>query len=79
MSISRSDDASRVPSEALPRTAEVMAGQERGLCHAAGHGQAVTAKDLRDGHVVLDLECLNRIYLNAYVRNRRSAGRSSPF
>ena len=27
----------------------------------------ITANDVLDGHVVLDIECLDRIYLNAYV------------
>jgi len=27
----------------------------------------VTVNDVLDGHAVLDLECLDRIYLNAYV------------
>ena len=29
--------------------------------------QVVTVNDVLDGHVALDLECLDRIYLNAYV------------
>ena len=29
--------------------------------------QVSTINDLLDGHVALDLECLDRIYLNAYV------------
>ena len=29
----------------------------------------VTVNDVLDGHVVLDLECLDRIYLNGYVPN----------
>ena len=29
----------------------------------------VTVNDVLDGHVVLDLECLDRIYLNVYVPN----------
>src|SRR3954451_15271628 len=29
----------------------------------------VTVNDVLDGHVALDLECLDRIYLNAYVPN----------
>jgi hypothetical protein len=29
--------------------------------------QAVTVNDVLDGHAVLDIECLDRIYLNAYV------------
>ena len=36
---------------------------------------AVTVNDVLDGHVALDLECLDRIYLNAYVPICRSAGR----
>ena len=32
------------------------------------HGAAiVTVNDVLDGHVALDIECLDRIYLNAYV------------
>ncbi|HXZ71149.1 MAG TPA: hypothetical protein VEH31_09825 [Streptosporangiaceae bacterium] len=29
--------------------------------------RTVTVNDVLDGHVVLDIECLDRIYLNAYV------------
>src|SRR5437667_1139461 len=29
--------------------------------------QVVTVNDMLDGHVALDIECLDRIYLNAYV------------
>jgi hypothetical protein len=29
--------------------------------------RAVTVNDVLDGHVALDIECLDRIYLNAYV------------
>jgi len=29
----------------------------------------VTVNDLLDGHVVLDVQCLDRIYLNGYVPN----------
>jgi hypothetical protein len=29
--------------------------------------RVVTVNDVLDGHVVLDIECLDRIYLNAYV------------
>jgi hypothetical protein len=28
---------------------------------------AVTVNDLLDGHVALDVQCLDRIYLNGYV------------
>jgi hypothetical protein len=40
-----------------------------------GCGQAVvmaatvTGNDVLDGHVGLDLECMDRIYLNGYVPN----------
>jgi hypothetical protein len=30
----------------------------------------VTVNEVLDGHVGLDLECLDRVYLNAYVPNR---------
>ena len=29
--------------------------------------RVVTVNDLLDGHVALDIQCLDRIYLNAYV------------
>lgn len=34
----------------------------------------VTVNDLLDGHVSLDIECLDRIYLNGYVPNLQVAG-----
>ena len=34
----------------------------------------VTVNDLLDGHVVLDVECLDRIYLNGYVPNLQVGG-----
>jgi hypothetical protein len=34
----------------------------------------VTVNDVLDGHVTLDLECLDRIYLNAYVPNLQVPG-----
>jgi hypothetical protein len=36
--------------------------------------EAVNINDLLDGHVGLDLECLDRIYLNAYVPNLQVGG-----
>jgi hypothetical protein len=30
---------------------------------------SLTVNDLLDGHVALDLECLDRVYLNGYVPN----------
>jgi hypothetical protein len=43
---------------------------------AAGNasGPAVKVGDVLDGHVVLDLECLDRIYLNGYVPNLQVGG-----
>jgi hypothetical protein len=39
---------------------------------------AVTSvNDLLDGHVVLDLQCLDRIYLNGYVPNLQVGGQVS--
>ena len=35
--------------------------------------KSVTVNDVLDGHVALDLECLDRVYLNAYVPNRSRA------
>src|SRR5271169_6743381 len=39
----------------------------------------VTVNDVLDGHVVLDLECLDRIYLNAYVPNLQVGGQVATF
>jgi hypothetical protein len=39
----------------------------------------VTVNDLLDGHVVLDLECLDRIYLNGYVPNLQVGGQVVTF
>ena len=41
----------------------------------------VNVNELLDGHVIVDLECLDRIYLNAYVPNLQVGGQvvtSSP-
>ena len=40
---------------------------------------AVTVNDVLDGHVVLDLECLDRIYLNGYVPNLQVGGQVVSF
>ena len=40
---------------------------------------ATTVHDLLDGHVVLDLQCLDRIYLNGYVPNLQVGGQVSNF
>jgi len=34
----------------------------------------VTVNDVLDGHVVLDVECLARLYLNGYVPNAQVGG-----
>src|SRR5215210_4218860 len=39
----------------------------------------VTVNDILDGHVGLDLECLDRIYLNAYVPNLQVGGQVVSF
>ena len=43
---------------------------------AANAAGTVTAAQVLDGHVTLDLECLDRIYLNGYVPNLQVGGRS---
>ena len=39
----------------------------------------VTVNDALDGHVALDLECLDRIYLNAWVNNLQVGGQVVSF
>src|SRR5258705_11742960 len=39
----------------------------------------VTVNDVLDGHVHLDLECLDRIYLNGYVPNLQVGGQVVSF
>src|SRR5690242_15199200 len=39
----------------------------------------VTVNDVLDGHVGLDLECLDRIYLNGYVPNLQVGGQVVTF
>lgn len=39
----------------------------------------VTVNEVLDGHVALDIECLDRIYLNAYVLNLRVGGQVVTF
>src|SRR5467141_3225061 len=41
--------------------------------------ESVTVNDVLDGHVVLDLECLDRIYLNVYVPNLQVGGQVVTF
>jgi hypothetical protein len=39
----------------------------------------VTLADILDGHAVLDIERLDRIYLNGYVRGMMSGGQVAGF
>src|SRR5436190_7447108 len=41
--------------------------------------QVLTVNDVLDGHVVLDIECLDRVYLNAYVPILQSSGQVVAF
>jgi len=41
--------------------------------------RAVRTADILDGHVSLDLECLDRIYLNGYVPNLQVGGQVLQF
>jgi hypothetical protein len=50
-----------------------------GCGHALGMAKPVTVNDVLDGHVALDLECLDRIYLNAYVPNLQVGGQVVSF
>jgi hypothetical protein len=51
-----------------------------GVCQeAAMSGRVVTINEVLAGHAVLDLECLDRIYLNAYVPILQSSGQVVAF
>ena len=39
----------------------------------------VNINDVLDGHIALDLDCLDRIYLNAYVPNLQVGGQVVTF
>ncbi|WP_219413796.1 hypothetical protein [Pseudonocardia nigra] len=41
--------------------------------------KTVTVNDVLDGQVALDLQCLDRIYLNAYVPNLQVGGQVVSF
>ena len=41
--------------------------------------RVVTASEILDGHVVLEIECLDRVYLNAYVPILQSSGQVVAF
>jgi hypothetical protein len=46
---------------------------------AANAGGAVTVSQVLEGHVTLDLECLDRVYLNGYVPNLQVSGQVVTF
>ena len=48
---------------------------EQGGCHVG----VVTVPELLDGHTVLDIECLDRIYLNGYVPKLQVGGQVVTF
>jgi hypothetical protein len=41
--------------------------------------RVVTVNDVLDGHVALDIECLDRIYLNAYVPTLQTSAQVAAF
>src|SRR3546814_6310781 len=42
-------------------------------------GEVIRVSDLLDGHTLLDVECLDRIYLNGYVPNLQVGGQVTSF
>lgn len=50
-----------------------------GVVTLVGMAAVTTVNDLLDGHVSLDLECLDRIYLNGYVPNLQVGGQVVSF
>src|SRR6266496_1600913 len=53
----------------------------RGCPHIGGGGVAepLNVNDLLEGHAALDIECLDRVYLNAYVPNLQVGGQVVTF
>ena len=51
----------------------------RAAVKAANAAGTVTAAQVLDGHVMLDLECLDRVYLNGYVPNLQVGGQVVTF
>jgi hypothetical protein len=49
------------------------------LLRAVIMARVVTARELLDGHTVLDIECLDRVYLNVYVPVLQSSGQVVAF
>src|ERR1700741_1424356 len=56
-------------------------GSGQGQCcgQAVVMAATVTVNDVLDGHVSLDVECLDRIYLNGYVPNLQVGGQVVSF
>jgi hypothetical protein len=50
-----------------------------GAVTLVGMAAVTTVNDLLDGHVSLDVECLDRIYLNGYVPNLQVGGQVASF
>jgi len=46
---------------------------------AGVNARVVTVNEVMDGHSVLDVECLDRVYLNAYVPILQSSGQVVAF
>ena len=44
------------------------------VARTVGGETALNVNDLLEGHVALDLECLDRLYLNAYIPNLQVGG-----
>ena len=47
--------------------------------HAVCMSSAVNINDVLDGHVSLELECVDRLYLNAYVPRLQASGQVAYF
>ena len=57
----------------------MVAGQTVASATLLAMADAVTVSDVLDGQVALDLECLDRVYLNAYVPNLQVGGQVVSF
>jgi len=56
-----------------------VGARARTAIQAANQTGTVTVSQVLDGHVMLDLECLDRVYLNAYVPNLQVSGQVVTF
>ena len=69
-----------LPSDDRGAAVRLGAGQEPAWpAMLAVMAAVVTVNDVLDGHVDLDVECLDRIYLNGYVPNLQVAGQVVSF